>query len=161
VRLAGPFLDNGGQMCGSFLIVEGSRSEVEAFAEEDPYRTAGLFRSSSIDEWVWAVSQFHNLQPHPDNLCTDLFLCFHPTQQDYHTNHHNADLGTTLQPPDVCSDGVQIHPPDASVSRSAAAGRMFSLLRCTDRPGSLAVRKVPTHTARPREVGGATGSGKP
>jgi hypothetical protein len=46
-------------MCGSFLIVEGSRSEVEAFAEADPYRTAGLFRNSSIDEWVWAVSRLY------------------------------------------------------------------------------------------------------
>ena len=61
VRLAGPFLDNGGQMCGSFLIVEGSRSEVETFAEADPYRIAGLFRSSSIDEWVWAVSRFQTI----------------------------------------------------------------------------------------------------
>ena len=42
-------------MQGSFLIVEGSRAEIDAFAEADPYRTAGLFRSTTISEWIWAV----------------------------------------------------------------------------------------------------------
>jgi hypothetical protein len=57
VRLAGPFLDNGGQMQGSFLIVEGSRADVDTFVAADPYGTAGLFRSTSISEWIWAVSK--------------------------------------------------------------------------------------------------------
>lgn len=48
---AGPFLDANGQMCGSLLIYEGEKSGAEAWAAEDPYAKAGLFRSVEI--WPW------------------------------------------------------------------------------------------------------------
>lgn len=44
VRLAGPLLDDGGDMTGSLLILEAAdRAEAEAFAAGDPYARAGLF----------------------------------------------------------------------------------------------------------------------
>ncbi len=141
-------------MCGSFLIVEGSRSDVEAFADADPYRVAGLFRTTSIDEWVWAVSRVHSSVEIARYVCSyrlctevklssvcvlELLLVGHKqnilpsAQMRQDIRHEYADL---------CILGVQIHPPDASSSGSAVAGRMFSLLRCTDLPGSLALRQV-------------------
>ncbi|MEM1344043.1 MAG: YciI family protein [Pseudomonadota bacterium] len=49
---AGPFLDSGGQMCGSLLIFEGEdQAEAEAWAADDPYAKAGLFESVEIRPW--------------------------------------------------------------------------------------------------------------
>ena len=49
---AGPFLDDEGGMCGSLVIFEmADRAEVEAWAADDPYGKAGLFRSVEIRPW--------------------------------------------------------------------------------------------------------------
>ncbi|TYB77771.1 YciI family protein [Maritimibacter fusiformis] len=52
VAQAGPFLDAGGAMCGSLVILTvDSRAEAEAWAEGDPYARAGLFFDVRIEEW--------------------------------------------------------------------------------------------------------------
>jgi uncharacterized protein YciI len=52
VDLAGPFLDAGGNMCGSLLILNvGNMSEAETWAENDPYAKAGLFNSTTLRTW--------------------------------------------------------------------------------------------------------------
>lgn len=52
VAQAGPFLDAGGAMCGSLVILTvGSRAEAGAWAEGDPYARAGLFADVRIEHW--------------------------------------------------------------------------------------------------------------
>ena len=49
VKLGGPYLDGGGNMAGSLLIVDApDRSAVDQFLRDDPYVTAGLFESVDI-----------------------------------------------------------------------------------------------------------------
>ena len=49
VRLAGPFLDERGDMAGSLLIVEaGDLAQAQAFSAADPYVAAGVFQSVDI-----------------------------------------------------------------------------------------------------------------
>lgn len=51
VQMAGPFLE-GGQMCGSLVIVEaGDLAAAQAWAAGDPYAKAGLFASATVTEW--------------------------------------------------------------------------------------------------------------
>ncbi len=51
VRMAGPLLE-GGQMCGSLIIVEAENLEgAEAWAAGDPYKAAGLFDDVTVIEW--------------------------------------------------------------------------------------------------------------
>ena len=48
-RLGGPFLDAGGAMAGSLLIVEAEDlAAAKAFSAADPYVAAGLFESVDI-----------------------------------------------------------------------------------------------------------------
>lgn len=52
VEMAGPFLDEGGGMCGSLVVLE--VSDVQAardWAAADPYALAGLFAGVEIREW--------------------------------------------------------------------------------------------------------------
>ena len=52
VEMAGPFLNDKGEMSGSLVILEvGSKAEAEAWAAADPYAKAGLFQSVDIREW--------------------------------------------------------------------------------------------------------------
>lgn len=52
VVLGGPFLDEGGTMCGSMLVIEAEdRAAAERWAAGDPYNKAGLFESVRIDAW--------------------------------------------------------------------------------------------------------------
>ena len=52
VEMAGPFLDEGGQMTGSLIVLEvPDLDAAHAWAEADPYAKAGLFESVSIREW--------------------------------------------------------------------------------------------------------------
>ena len=52
VVLAGPFLDDTGEMCGSLLLLDvSSKNEAETWAAGDPYGKAGLFDSVTIREW--------------------------------------------------------------------------------------------------------------
>lgn len=52
LRLGGPFLDAGGNMIGSFIILEAENLEAaEHWAANDPYMKAGLFASSVVRPW--------------------------------------------------------------------------------------------------------------
>jgi hypothetical protein len=52
VRLAGPFLDEEGNMAGSLIILDvPDIGAARAFADADPYRLAGLFESVDLRPW--------------------------------------------------------------------------------------------------------------
>ena len=52
VEMAGPFLDDGGQMSGSLIILDvESIAVAEAWAAQDPYSKANLFESVKITQW--------------------------------------------------------------------------------------------------------------
>jgi hypothetical protein len=46
IRMAGPFLDEAGEMCGSLFIFE-----ADDRAAEDPYVTGGVFASVEVRPW--------------------------------------------------------------------------------------------------------------
>lgn len=50
--MAGPYLDDAGDMTGSMLIMDfPDEAAALAFTEKDPYNTAGLFESVSVRAW--------------------------------------------------------------------------------------------------------------
>ena len=52
VEMAGPFLDEAGQMCGSLIVLDvADLAAARAWAESDPYNKAGLFSDVRIQEW--------------------------------------------------------------------------------------------------------------
>lgn len=52
VQLAGPFLNDAGEMTGSLLVLDlPDMAAAEAWAAEDPYARAGLFESVTIRQW--------------------------------------------------------------------------------------------------------------
>lgn len=52
VEMAGPFLNDRGEMSGSLVILEvPDRAVAEAWAKADPYALAGLFAKVRIEEW--------------------------------------------------------------------------------------------------------------
>ena len=52
IRLGGPFLDAGGDMAGSLIIIDvADQAAAEAFSADDPYRKAGLFERVDIRPW--------------------------------------------------------------------------------------------------------------
>jgi len=52
VEMAGPLLDDAGQMCGSLIILDVADAQVAAdWAANDPYAKAGLFASSTLSAW--------------------------------------------------------------------------------------------------------------
>lgn len=52
VAMAGPLLDEAGEMAGSLILLEvADLAEAQVWAANDPYATAGLF--SSVDLNVW------------------------------------------------------------------------------------------------------------
>ena len=52
VEMAGPFLDDAGQMCGSLIILElPDMVAAQAWAHDDPYAKAGLFASVTLSAW--------------------------------------------------------------------------------------------------------------
>ena len=52
VEMAGPFLDDAGQMCGSLIILElPDLAAAQAWAENDPYAKAGLFATVTLSAW--------------------------------------------------------------------------------------------------------------
>ncbi len=56
VEMAGPFLDEAGQMCGSLIILEvADLQAARQWAAADPYEKAGLFASVAITEWKKVV----------------------------------------------------------------------------------------------------------
>lgn len=56
VELAGPFLDEAGQMTGSLVVLNvDSLQAARDWAAADPYAKAGLFDSVTITEWKKVV----------------------------------------------------------------------------------------------------------
>lgn len=56
VRIAGPFLNEAGEMTGSLLILDvADRAAAEVWAAADPYAKAGLFSATRIDGWKQVV----------------------------------------------------------------------------------------------------------
>ncbi len=52
VEMAGPFLNEAGEMTGSLIVLEvGSLDEARAWAAADPYAQAGLFEEVRLQEW--------------------------------------------------------------------------------------------------------------
>ena len=52
VSQAGPLLDDGGEMCGSLVILDvEDMAAAEHWAENDPYAKAGLFESVELIPW--------------------------------------------------------------------------------------------------------------
>lgn len=52
VTLAGPLLDEAGEMAGSLLVLDvPDRAAAQAWAEADPYARAGLFAEVRLQEW--------------------------------------------------------------------------------------------------------------
>lgn len=52
VKVAGPLLDEAGQMAGSMFVIEApDKAAVEAFSASDPYRVAGVFERVEIHAW--------------------------------------------------------------------------------------------------------------
>ena len=56
VLMAGPFLDDNGNMCGSLVILSVSTREAALdWAKNDPYAKAELFSDVRIEEWKKVV----------------------------------------------------------------------------------------------------------
>jgi uncharacterized protein YciI len=56
VELAGPFLDEAGQMTGSMIVLNVETLQAaKDWAATDPYAKAGLFSSVTISEWKKVV----------------------------------------------------------------------------------------------------------
>lgn len=52
VRLAGPFLNDKGDMIGSLIIIEvSSRADAEAWVCDEPFYKAGLFDHTELRPW--------------------------------------------------------------------------------------------------------------
>lgn len=52
VHLAGPLLDDAEQMIGSLIILDvKDMAQAKAWAAEDPYAKAGLFRDVTLTPW--------------------------------------------------------------------------------------------------------------
>lgn len=52
VEMAGPFLDEAGQMCGSLIILDvADMAAAQVWADNDPYAQAGLFATVTLTEW--------------------------------------------------------------------------------------------------------------
>ncbi len=52
VEMAGPVLDDEGQMCGSLIVLEvEDMAAAQAWAENDPYAKAGLFSDVTLRAW--------------------------------------------------------------------------------------------------------------
>jgi len=56
VKLAGPLLDDAGEMAGSMFIMEApDKAAVEAFTAADPYQLAGVFARVEVRAWKVTV----------------------------------------------------------------------------------------------------------
>lgn len=52
VKLAGPFLNEKGDMTGSLIVLEAaSRGEAQAWINEEPFHKAGLFEKTELHPW--------------------------------------------------------------------------------------------------------------
>ncbi|WP_108813397.1 YciI family protein [Loktanella sp. Alg231-35] len=52
VEMAGPLLDDDGQMCGSLIVLEvADLAAAQGWADNDPYAKAGLFSNVTLRAW--------------------------------------------------------------------------------------------------------------
>ncbi|KQI73646.1 hypothetical protein AN191_01850 [Loktanella sp. 5RATIMAR09] len=52
VEMAGPVLDDNGQMCGSLIVLDvDDLAAAQAWADNDPYAKAGLFEAVTLRAW--------------------------------------------------------------------------------------------------------------
>ncbi|TMV10771.1 YciI family protein [Arenibacterium halophilum] len=52
VHMAGPLLDDAGEMCGSLVVLDvADMDAAQAWADGDPYAKAGLFDSVELSAW--------------------------------------------------------------------------------------------------------------
>ncbi len=52
VEMAGPMLDDDGQMCGSLIVLDvDDMAAAQAWADNDPYAKVGLFESVTLRAW--------------------------------------------------------------------------------------------------------------
>ncbi len=52
IMMAGPFLNDAGDMCGSLIILNvADMAEAESWAAGDPYKAADLFESVELKAW--------------------------------------------------------------------------------------------------------------
>ena len=52
VEMAGPLLNDNGDMCGSLIILEvDTMAQAQTFVDGDPYGKAGLFERVTLDAW--------------------------------------------------------------------------------------------------------------
>ena len=57
LKLAGPFLDEGGKPYGSLVVIEAAdKMEAASIGAEDPYAKAGLFESVRVRAWNWTFN---------------------------------------------------------------------------------------------------------
>lgn len=53
---AGPFLDDDEKPCGSLVVIKAaSLDAAKTIAAKDPYVAVGLFASSEVRRWNWAL----------------------------------------------------------------------------------------------------------
>lgn len=58
VRLGGPFLDAGGDMAGSMIVMEAQSLEAaQAWHDADPYKLGSLFETSTVKPWRITVGE--------------------------------------------------------------------------------------------------------
>ena len=56
VEMAGPVLDEDGQMCGSLIVLEvADAAAAQAWTDNDPYAKAGLFHAVTLRAWKKVV----------------------------------------------------------------------------------------------------------
>lgn len=52
VEMAGPVLDEAGEMCGSLIVLDvADLTAAQAWADNDPYAKAGLFCEVTLQAW--------------------------------------------------------------------------------------------------------------
>ena len=52
VEMAGPVLDDAGEMCGSLIVLEvDDLAAAQSWADNDPYTKAGLFNDVTLRAW--------------------------------------------------------------------------------------------------------------
>ena len=61
LKFAGPFLDEDGKPNGSLVVIEAAdAAAASVVAAADPYATAGLFESVSVQAWNWVFNNPSN-----------------------------------------------------------------------------------------------------
>ena len=62
VRLAGPFMNDKGDMIGSLIVLEvASRSEAEAWVRDEPFFKAGLFERTEMYPWFTVMNSLERV----------------------------------------------------------------------------------------------------